>query len=66
MANLRFYYSTASKLRLTIPTKIAILRQPFMTGQIKIPETGYEGHFEIIVSLNKRDEDGHFGPGMKV
>ena len=38
----------------------------YMTGQIKIPETGYKGHFEITVSLNRRDEDGHFGPGMKV
>ena len=37
-----------------------------MTGQIKIPETGSEGHFELAAYSNRGDKDGHFGPGIKV
>ena len=37
-----------------------------MTGEVKKREAGISGHFEIIASLNRRDRDGHFGPGIKV
>ena len=32
-----------------------------MTGIYKKAETGYGGHFDIIVLLERQDKDGHFG-----